>query len=293
MGPYLELEIGDRNLVRGRAIISVERTDVHPNPTTQRLLEIDGASLKEAIYSEILGGRLISLDLFEPFFVNIAYPTGNLNHEECRKFASQDSRDLVYLPATDLEQIAPERALEQLIARYTTLYKEATYLRVAQQIANELFHLRKRSVTQFYYDHLLNLACWICIFTRARREEIADVIFPAQEAIQALQPKLLLLDMKKIGHTLQAGNAASWYEMANYVDAFFLTLKKHFPMALENGNYMEVKQEGLTWLSEGVPALLEDYFLALLREEYEKAKELKVLIEECHTSQSLEGRANS
>jgi hypothetical protein len=289
MRPYLQLKLGNVEAARGRAVICIENQESMHSRYVQKLVDIDGTALKEDIYKEILKGRLVLMDIFEPFYVRVSDLEPNLDYPALIGFAQNELRDVIWEKTDSVEKaVLPESLLEQIVARYTTIYRENVYLRVTRQLGDELFHLRKRVAVQRQYDAILHVAYLIHSFTRARREAIS--LDP--EEILSFQSEIPFVDLKKIAQALTRGDASEWYEMAHYVDTFFLTLKKHYPLPLGNGNCLETGKECLVWLSEGLPALLEEYFLALLREEYEKAIEWKLLIEEHHTSQSLEGCSN-
>jgi hypothetical protein len=287
MHPYLQLEIGDPDDVRGRAVI-------HMEPKTNKLLDINGTALQEAIYTEILGGRLVALNLFEPFYVKIGEAGLSLSHERIPEFCKKECRDLVYACGPEDEELSePEVWLEQAIARYTTIYREKIYCRVVGNLVQDVFHVCKRAAAQTYYEYLFKLAAWICQATCARRNRDSVELCYAKKRLNELRTHIAVLDVKKIIHAVTKGDAGAWYEIANYVDMFFLTLKKHYPLPLANGNILALNSETMASLEESQTALLEEYFHALLREEYEKAMELKPLLEVSHISESLEGCSNA
>jgi len=294
MSLNLEFEIGYREDARGNALVYIPGTKENQT-LIATTVNIDGAKLKEAISSEILEGRLILLDVFEPLYVAVTPLEENLPHEKLVELAKKDARDLIYCDISqndhrELAEVGKESEvwIDPLIAQYTTIYRENVYLRAVRELDDEVFHLRKRVDVQFYYSGLFKMAYWICYGARARREQDLSGLAWAQKNIQNLHPHMPVLNISKVTQSLESGDGVDWEEMANYVDAFFLTLKKYYPFPLRSGIHLQVKKENLAWLSEGLPNIYEDYFLALLKEDYEKASGLMNLLKSHSNSQSLE-----
>ncbi|NUM34641.1 MAG: hypothetical protein HUU50_08860 [Candidatus Brocadiae bacterium] len=283
---YLNFAIGNVEDARGRAFLYVQDAN-STYPIIKRTIDIDGASLKEALYHEIKDGRLILPDVFEPFFVKVSCLDKGLSFQEVADYGKKEQRDIIFLALENQEQ---ERLLEQGIARYTTIVRENIYLRLIRQLTNEIFHKKRRIPTQPIYVALLKLAEWICLITRSRREDNHVEVAYFSNLIQNLQKDLPQLNLQKIIPALTQGDACLWHEIADYIDVFFLTLKENYPLALETDALFTVKQDCTSWLLEEIPALYHEYFLALLQEKYEKALQLKHAIDTHHSSQPLEGR---
>lgn len=287
MHPYLQLEIGDPDNIRGRVVMHVE-------PDTNHLLEVNGPALQEALYSELLNGRLVALNLFEPFYVRSRSLPNAWSRDQLVEHCQKEILDLVDVQTLDPEyEKGTDVLLEQAIARYTTIYREKAYRRVLQGLFQDVFHLRKRVVAQEYYGPLFQLAYWMCQLTCARRNTDKVEMSYGENMLNQLRGQLPVLDMTRIVHTLACGDAGEWYEVANYVDTLFLTLKKHYPLPLANGNLLTVNNESSSWIEEPPASIMEEYFLALLREEYERAMDLRPLFESNPISESLEGCSNS
>jgi hypothetical protein len=247
-----------------------------------------GIALREAIYNECLEGRLIAMDIFEPFFLSSTPLDKNLSEQEIVELAKKELRDVLPIQIAHLEQeVLSEAAIEQVIARYITLYKENCYLRVVHDFTNNIFRTQRRNKVQPLYVALFKLAGRICSMTHARREEDTIELDYYAYLIKELQKDIPFLDMKKITTILENGTCAQWQEMADYVDIFFLTLKQHYPLPLEINLHFTVKESLLAWLKEEPPSMYEEYFLSLLQEEYKKARTLKQAIDTYHASQSI------
>ncbi len=283
---YLHFATGNIEDARGRAFFYVQDSEKVKNPIIKRAIDIDGASLKEALYNEIKDGRLILPDVFEPFFVSISSMDITLSLEDMIAYSNKDQRDMISL---SLENQAEDRIIEQGIARYTTIVKENIYLRLIHQLANEIFRKKRRFPIQPIYVSLFKLAEWICLITRCRREDNQIEVAYFSNLIQNLQKDLPQLNLQKMIPSLTQGNACLWHEIADYIDVFFLTLKENYPLVLESDFFFTVKKDCIVWLKEEIPALYREYFLALLQEKYEKALELKHAIDVYHASQPLEG----
>ena len=283
---YLNFAIGNVEDARGRAFLYVQDANAIKNPIIKRTVDVDGASLKEALYNEIKDGRLVLPDVFEPFFVTVSCLDKSLSLEEMADYSKKEQRDMISLFLEDQDQ---ERLIEQGIARYTTIVRENIYLRLIRQLTNEIFHKKRRIPTQPIYVGLFKLAEWICLVTRSRREDNQIEVAYFINLIQNLQKDLPQLNLQKIIPSLTQGNACLWHEIADYIDVFFLTLKENYPLALETDALFTVKEDCTGWLAEETPALYHEYFLALLQEKYEKALELKHAIDTHHSSQPLEG----
>ena len=290
MSPYLDFQVGNSYQVRGRALLYIQDKQRKQVITPQKLIEINGAALKEAMYNEFLNGRLIFMDVFEPFFVTTSPLERTMSSEELIKFARAESRDLIPLPTDHLEQeTISEVVMEQAVARYITLYREKIYTRLAEQLSGEVFRSTRRTKFQAIYVALFRLAQLIVEMASACRNKDQIEIDYYDELIIEHQKSLPYLDLKKIAQVLKEGDGLQWQEIGTGIDSFFLTLKKHYPFPIDYDIYLAVKDSTLAWLREEIPSLYEDYFIALLNEEYEKAAELKNAIDSHYASQSLEG----
>ena len=182
--------------------------------------------------------------------------------------------------------------MEQALARYTTLYREKIYIRQAQQLASYVFRSSRRTKFQGLYITVFRLAELIAEMSVACRNQDRIEMDYYGELICAQQKNLPYLDLKRIARALEEGDGLQWQEIATCVDSFFLTLKKHYPFPLDYDIHLSLKANAIAWLSEELPALYEEYFIALLHEEYEKAADLKQAIDSYYASQSLEGCAD-
>ena len=291
MSPYLEFEVGNMNEVRGRALLCLvqEREDQHTKQVGLiKLVDINGTKLKEDILAEIIEGRLIAIDIFEPFYTKDVYLKEKMSYKEVLDFCEREKRDLV------IEQIAPfeegilsEATIERMLAKYTTIYRENLYLRIVQGFADEIFRFGRRLKKQNYYVGVFQLAYWMCLLGRARRDEnIADVDY-FKAHIQNVSASIPILNIKRILCSLILGNGKDWQDIADYLDAFYLTLKRHYPIPLKNSEFLRVNKGNVDWLNEGVANQYEEYFLALMNENYEKAMILKETFENRYSSEYL------
>lgn len=287
MTEYLAIDVGDMGNTRGRAFIYVKeqtRADARYLP---KLVDINTTSLREAIDTELYEGRLIAQDILDPYAVFLPF-SKTMAYPELLEYARQEKLDLLAVQVSGTGQIAVEAAVEQTVARYTTVCRENIYLRSVQSLADEVFRLRKKFSHQDYYVGLYRLAYWIGRITRAMRKEDELDLDWSREQMQEMYRDIPAIDVKRIAQIMEGRQGSEWVEMATYLDSFYLTLKKHYPLMLNGGNSLSVKKESLAWLEEGFPAQLEEYFLAVLSEQYEKAIELKQILGHSH-SKSLRG----
>lgn len=289
MNSHLVFEIGSAEEARGRATVYLPPRS-EPGEGVVRLLEVDGVALKEAIWTELLEGRLIAPDVFEPFYVRVEpFPDGG-SASQVMDFSHKDYRDLLVPGISPIDE-SPEFTMERMVAAYTTLFRENIYLRLTWQLANEVFQARKRVPVQAQYVGFYKLAFWICSMNRALRMNDGAKIAVCRKEILLLQPEIFVFDIASIAETLEKGSGKDWLETASCIDCFFLALKKHFPIHL-GGSYVHTKKEPLGWLEEDRAALLEEYFLSVCSEQYERAAELKQLIHVRCASRPLNGCSN-
>ena len=200
MTSYLDFEIGEKENVRGRALFYTSGKEA-------KSIDIDGASLKEAMYRELLEGRLIGMDIFEPFFVTSKTLDKNLSFQELTQLAKKESRDLLLVSIASPEQeLDSETMLERAIAQYTTLYREAIYIRLTQQMANEIFRRKRCSQVHSVYVVLFKLASRICLMLKGIREEDDGEVTYQIDRIREFQKDIPFLDIKRILQVLESGD---------------------------------------------------------------------------------------
>lgn len=274
----VKFDFGSAEEARGRALLYLDDKVGNSEKQLLRTIDINGTSLKEAIQEEILSGRLIMPEVFEPVFVNV----NNLNKKFCWdqiiEFAKKEFRDVVPIEVEGLSKDSfSELAIEQAISQYTTIYKENVYLRSIQELVREIFHRRRESAFQPIYVALFELASLMWRMIRARREDNATDIEFFYQQILNLQPQLPMLCLRHISEVIKSGKAKQWIEMGDFVDAFYLTLKQQQPLLLDSLTF-SVKQDIQEWLHQETTSLYQEYFTALLQEDYERAGELKITI---------------
>ena len=115
--PYLPIQIGNNESVRGRALISIE-VSRSPQKFIHSLVDVDGSKLKEDLVEELLNGKLISLDIFMPSYVRTRSLEKDLSLAEARQLAERESRDLVTVYFDEMQSSFPEIVNEQMNSRY-------------------------------------------------------------------------------------------------------------------------------------------------------------------------------
>lgn len=288
MSPYIVFELGSIENVRGRAFLYIKDQE-DQSLKFYTLVDIDGIKLKEAIYKEILDGKLISMDVFEPFFVSTTKLENDFSYEEIKNFAQKESRDLIPLEISHLEkETISEAIIEQGIARYTTIYRENIFLRLLHQLGNEIFHKNRRMKNYLLYVSLFRLTEAICLMGKARRKDETIEIDYYEARMNSMAEELPFLDIKKIICALKLGNGIQWKEIADYIDAFYLSLKSISPFYLGDIIF-GVSQENKEWLKQELPGMYKEYFSALFEQNYEVAKEIKQLIDSYKSNQYSKG----
>lgn len=273
----VKFDYGSAEEARGRALLYLDDKVGNSEKQLLKTIDINGTSLKEAIHDEILAGRLIMPEVFEPIYVNVNQLDKKLYWDQLIDFAKKEFRDVLPIPREELEESFSELSMEQAITQYTNIYKENIYLRSIQELIRELFHRRREYRYQPVYVALFELASLMWQMNRARRDENTTDLDFFQQQIVALQSQLPMLCLKQISEVLRTGNARQWMEMSDFVDAFYLTLKQQQPLTFDFLRF-SVKQEVEEWLHQETTSLYQEYFTALFQEDYERACELKITI---------------
>lgn len=282
INPYLVFEYGNNNKAKGRAIFYIK--DVN----TAIFLNVNGTALKEKIYEEIISGRLVVPEMFEPLYLTVSNLDKKLSFEELEQLAKLESRDLITLPL-NYEKINKDIALEEAKARYITICKEVIYLRLIKKMVNEIFHKNKTSIAQSMYVNILKLVEFIYEARRSRRNEDEVELDYFLNLIEKLKDQIPFLNFKTVICALKSGDIKQWHSMADYIDSYFVSLKKFYPLLLENNVILTINKETEDWISKGMPQLYFSYFLALFDEKYEQAKKLKQRIKSnfrCYTKRT-------
>ncbi len=270
----LKFTIGNLEQSRGRALFYQDRAGTQEKRLVQSI-DIDGIGLKEALDQEIREGRLILPEVFEPVFVKITPLDQTLSWEKINQLAQKEFRDVVEVPIQEFEDPGLlEVELERSVGQYVNHYKESAYSRLLYQLTRDLFRIRHLA-HQNTYIALFQLAHYIYGMTRARREQNSIDLEYFGKQILSFQENLPYLCLKHIQKVLQSGDSRQWAEMADYIDTFYLTLKLAYPIFLENRLWFSVNKDTSEWLKQELPSLYQDYFLALLQENYERAGEIK------------------
>lgn len=285
MSSYLQLRIGDSENPRGRALVFIHNPE--NNSVSSKSVNIDGAALKEALFDELLQGRIIATDLFEPSFVKVRPVKETITVDNVEEFCRKESRDLIFI---NLESdVLAEVLVEQMVVRYTSVYRENIYLRLLEQTSGEIFRKQPCYSRSSFYVALFKLAKYICLTARARRDnENVDMYFYADEML-SWQQELSILNFSYIKETLFSGSGKDWHDMANYVDMFYMSLKKDFPCVLSDAIKFSISKTSEEWMKEEFNSLYYEFFHALFQENYEKAISLKEDIDNFNASQSLNG----
>jgi hypothetical protein len=275
MKPYLDFESGDSQNVRGRALLVIYNSGIK----LSKLVDINTTALKEALHEEILRGRLVSTEVFEPFFLQMRDYNNPATDDEWKLFAKKEGRDLiVHEIAPDESHLLPEAILEQIVARYMTLCRENIYIRLLHQMGNDLFSKKRQYKGCKYYITLFKIAGTISCIIRATRENDRMEVAHYCERLTGFQQEIPFLQLEYIKKVLLSGNGRKAQEMADYVDIFFLSLKKDFPCSYNQDVYFSI-EKAKDWMEEEWPVLLYNYFHALFAEDYKKAQTLKQKID--------------
>jgi len=275
MKPYLDFESGDSENVRGRALLVIYNSRIK----LSKLVDINTTALKEALHEEILRGRLMSTELFEPFYLHMRDYNNVATDEDLKIFARKESRDLIiHRMDVDESHLLPEAILEQMVARYMTLCRENIYIRLLHQMGNDLFSKKRQYKGCSYYIALFKVVTAISCIVRARREnDRIETEYYCNQLLK-LQPDLPFLQLEYIKKVLLFGDTSQAQEMADYVDIFFLSIKKDYPCSYNQDVFFSI-EKAKAWMEEERPNLIYNYFHALFSEDYKKAQNLKQKID--------------
>ncbi len=287
MNPYLQLELGDNEKPRGRTLICVLNPDQETIHEVKQF-DINGSKLKEAIFDEILQGRLIALDIFDPIYVKLRPREFSLEEGETLvDLAEKESKDLIVICAPENEEFMAEMAIEQIVVRYANVYKENIYRRVLEDLIRETFRCRKNNWATKYYVGLFRVAQTICSVSKSIREKDQINIDFYTNLLNSYQDGIPFLSIEQIQDKLLAGDGQKWQEMADYIDSFFLSIKKDFPLALSELVELSNNENSEKLLKEELFALYYDFFHHLFEEDYERATTVKEQVKHYYSSRAL------
>lgn len=279
--PYLPIQTGSNESIRGRALISIETTR-SPQKFIHSSIDINGHLLKEDLVDELLYGKLISLDIFTPSYVRTQFLNKKLPLNQLRNFAKKESRDLVVVYFDDIKNSSAEVVNKQMNSRYVRYYYEDVYMRILESMANQIFHNQRRYPYSQYYIALFKISQLICLLFRSIKENDGAKQF-YQNKIVKYQESLPFLDLTYLVNILDSHKIQEAQKAIEGIDVLYVALKKHYSCPYSKETFFEVNKDTNEWLEKGLANLYYRFFKCLFQEDYKQAgilqQELKESIE--------------
>ena len=283
--PYLPIQYGDVDNLRGRAVIAIE-VSREPQKFAHSIIDINGTKLKEDLADAIVSGRLIVPDIFIPSYVRTKTLNREMSIQQLRDFAQQEFRDLVVVYFDEINNKLAEAMHEQMSTRYLMRYYEAVYLRILESMSNEIFRHHSRYTYSSYYVTLFRIAQVICLLGRATKEKNGSVEYYKNE-IRNYQDQITILDLNKLTDVLTGKNGLEAQKAIEGLDALFLSLKTDYPCCYSGDVFFSLNKEAKEWLSQGLPQLYYRFFHSLFFEDYEQASILHQEIDNFENTSSI------
>ncbi|WP_372367758.1 hypothetical protein [Candidatus Uabimicrobium sp. HlEnr_7] len=281
--PYLPIQYGDVDNLRGRVIIAIEVSH-NPQKFAHSIIDINGTTLKEDLTDAIVYGRLIVPDVFIPSYVKTKTLNRDMSIQQLREFAQKEFRDLVVV---DFDEISNGEVVnEQMSTRYLMSYYEGIYLRILESMSNEIFHNYRRYTYSGYYIAMFKIAQLICLLARSIKEQNGSQEYYKHEILK-YQDRITILDLNKLTNVLTGNNGLEAQKAMEGLDSLFLSLKKDYSCCYSGDVFFSLDKGAQEWLSQGLPQLYYRFFHSLFLEDYEQASILHQEIDNFENTSSI------